>query len=219
VSKSNEALSFWERKILKWEQWRYSKWLVFYPFSWTIRRRLITSSNIILAKPTSDWTILELGCGSGYLARRIGKKCKAYLGIDIAPNAVELAKNKNKISHVTFETGDVSTIEFGEYDLVVFLGLTDWLTLDELKNLLKKLKTKNICFSFTESKAVSRYSPYRFYRHFIDKKFQGDKQSSYKARTYTIQEIDKLLNAANYKGEYLKTASFFDPGALVWAKR
>ncbi len=217
MNHSNIALRYWENKILKWERLRYSKWFVLYPLSWTIRKRLLSSAKIINSRIQSHWSVLELGCGSGYLARRIANRIKNYTGVDIAHNAIELAKKKNQTSNVHFIATDVSRYVYDRADLTIFLGLTDWLSPEELKKLLSQLQSEHIFFSYTESRAVSIWSPYRYYRQFIDKNEAGKTQ--YKARTYTEDEIKTLLKESGYSFEPIKTASLFDPGALIWAKK
>jgi SAM-dependent methyltransferase len=210
------ALNFWEHKILSWETFRYSKWLILYPFSWTVRNRLNLASKIIISRIRPDWCVLELGCGSGYLASRIALSTGKYIGVDIAANAIEHARIKNNYPHIQFIASDIKDYNFDEQQIVVFLGLTDWLEDNELRALFAKLQSDNVLFSYTESKVVSFWNPYKYYREIMDRK---SKKSFYKARTYSEEKIKKILMEFGYSFEFIKTASLFDPGALVWAKK
>lgn len=212
----NHALRYWENKILKWEQSRYSRWLIFSPFSWTIRYRLSMAAYILKKRLAPGSSVLELGCGSGYLASKILDQIVKYVGVDIASNATQLAKKKNTHTYADFITADITQYHFEEFTTVVFLGLTDWLTTEELDNLFKKIKAQNLFFSYTETSVVSFWNPYKYYRKIIDRKSRAN---SYAARTYSENEISKYLKDNGYKFEFLKRASVLDPGVLVWAKK
>jgi SAM-dependent methyltransferase len=200
---------YWERKILRWERARYSPWLGFYPLSWSIRARLAMAARTIRQRASPNWRILELGCGSGHLAADICAAFPRYSGIDIAANAVAVARRR--VPQVRFEAGDVLTAELPEADLTIFLGLTDWLQPQELVNVVRRLKSKYILFSYTNPAA---WNPYRLYRLVMDKP-----GLSSKARTFTDAEIQNVLNDAGYDGLRLSRAGFANPGAMIWAQR
>jgi SAM-dependent methyltransferase len=209
-------VSYWENKILDWEKLRYSRLYFFYPVSWTVRSRLYTSIRIIKKRAQKDWTVLELGCGSGILAAQIFTEVGEYQGIDIASNAIELAKRRNLKPNTAFLAGDVLGATFEEKNLVIFLGLTDWLEPEQLRELFSKLRAKNLFFSFTDEKSVSRLNPYFYYRKIMDKSSQN---FSYKARNYSEEEIQNLLKQFNYSFEIVKASTILNPGVLVWAKK
>lgn len=208
--------SFWEKKILKWETLRYSKWFYLHPFSWTVRSRLNKTISTIVARGLPSWSVLELGCGSGVLASQISRNFKKYTGVDIASNAICVANEKNKLQHVNFYSQDVISYPFDNDELVIFLGLTDWLEDDDLIKLFDKIKSPNIFFSYTETRVVSRLNPYWHYRKIIDSK---TKDENYKARSYNFQFIAQILKDRNYSVEIIQPASIFNPGVLIWAKK
>lgn len=210
------AHSYWEKKILKWEKLRYSGIMLFYPLSWTVRYRLYSAIQILNLKLKTQWTACELGCGSGLLASQIAPLVSKYHGVDIASCAINLAREKWNYSNLTFEANDVLSSRFNHYDLYIFLGLTDWLEPQELKELLVRIDTQNVFFSFTESRVLSPWNPYRIYRQFIDKEIR---KNSYQALTYSESDIREYLEAAGFKMSILKKASLFDPGVLVWGEK
>lgn len=216
MKNSKTALNFWENKIINWEKSRYSNWLILYPLSWTIRLRMRKATAVIKAFPMAKYSVVELGCGSGYLAERIADHVANYVGIDIAHVAIESAKIRIKKNNISFRAQDVADVDLLECDLIVFLGLTDWLESPELKKLFLKFKAQNLLFTYTESRVVSRLNPYRYYRLLIDRKSQID---SYKARSYSEHEIRKLLDDCGYSFNLINKASLLDPGAMVLAKK
>lgn len=211
----NAQVSYWENKILTWERLRYSRFFFFYPFSWTIRSRLSSSIRIIKKRVEADWSVLELGCGSGILARSICDHVGKYQGIDIASNAIEQAKRRIQKSNTEFIACDVLEATFEKWDIVIFLGLTDWLTPEQLRELISKLRADHLFFSFTDEKTVSCWNPYFYYRKIMDRNPQ---KYAYKARNYSEDDIKSLLKDFNYSLEIIKKSTILNPGVLVWAK-
>jgi len=70
-----------------------------------------------------DKDILEIGCHAGKLSLEIVKKAKYVMGIDFAPNAIKIAKErarKNKIRNVKFSVGNVENLKLNKkFDVVV----------------------------------------------------------------------------------------------------
>lgn len=212
----NSPLTYWERKILNWEKARYSKWLWFYPLSWTVRNRLHSAIEILKRRGKRDWKVIELGCGSGILASQVHHLFSSYTGVDIAANAVSVAQQRIHNGHVQFLAADVQQMEFEKYDLALFLGLTDWLEKDQLQELFARLNSRYMLFSYTEKEIVSEWNPYYYYRKIMDRKSMD---YSYKARSYSRAEIAEMVDKAGYKMTVLKPASMINPGVLIWAEK
>lgn len=209
----SEPKQFWEKKILKWEKARYSPWLWFYPVSWTVRSRLQGAREVIRRRLPAGSSIMELGCGSGYLAQDLIGRCTQYFGVDIALNAIEAARERVKDPAFRFAAGDAAVYPLAPADLTVFLGLTDWLAEDQLARLFMRIRSKYILFSYTDA---ARLNPYRLYRVAMDRPVNED---SYRARTYRRAQIERMLEVAGYSFEFVSAPGLLDPGALVWAQR
>ncbi len=212
----NFARIFWEKKILKWEMLRYSKWLIIYPLSWTIRKRLYLSIKTIKERSQKKCSVLELGCGSGVLAEGIYPFINSYIGIDIAQNAIDHAKEKMNYPNFNFKVADVTNYTFEQCELTIFLGLTDWLNLSEIEKIFSSIDSPTILFSFTEKRIVSKLNPYYYYRKIIDR---HSSKNEYIAKTYSFDEINFFLKKSSYSAEVISSSSFFDPGVLIWAKK
>ena len=209
----SRAKEFWEKKILGWEASRYSPWLSLYPLSWTIRSRLKNASNAIRSRLAMNAEVVELACGSGYLASTLVGHVGAYRGFDIAANAIEVARKRVKAIGFTFEPRDVFDSALPASDLTVFLGLTDWLDDRQLEALFPRLQSPHVLFSYT---SAARLNPYRFYRLLMDRPVSAD---IYRARTFSENEIRALLDRHGFEFDLISPPSTFNPGALVWAKR
>lgn len=217
MNTSNIPFFYWEKKILRWETLRYSKFLFFYPLSWTVRNRLRSSIEIIVSRAQKDWTVLELGCGSGILAIKILNKIKCYQGIDISPSAITFAQKKIPHQNAYFVADDILRVSFPQKNLVIFLGLVDWLNRQQIDELFSKIQTEHMFFSFTNKNDVSSLSPYFYYRKIMDLKIK--KNNSYHAQNYSEEDICNLLRKHNYSFEILKKPSFLNPGVLIWATK
>ena len=67
--------------------------------------------------------ILEFGCGSGWLARYLARAGHEVTGLDIAPEAIQLAREAvaaEGVSNVRFAVGDYEDATPGAYDFVLF---------------------------------------------------------------------------------------------------
>jgi malonyl-CoA O-methyltransferase len=76
--------------------------------------------------------ILDVGCGTGYLADQLAKSFPAaeVVGIDIAPGMIETAKVKYKQNNLLFAVGDGEGLPFGRaaFDLVVSNASLQWMS-------------------------------------------------------------------------------------------
>ena len=77
----------------------------------------------------SGLTVLDAGCGEGYLSR-ILMHCGAYVtGIDISPRLLEMARAKDPAGNITYQVADLSqplTAYQDHFDLIAsFFVLND----------------------------------------------------------------------------------------------
>ncbi len=194
---------YWENKILPWERARYLG--IPSPASLTLRRRLRISEALVRELLPAAGTILELGCGSGLLAERLRGHFSRYVGMDFAENAVKEARGRN-LPNAEFQHGDVASLELPSADLVIFLGLVDWLNDEELSRLFQALRGRRLLFSYTEPPSV--FSPYHWYRAVYDR-LKG--AGVYRARCFREEEVRGWVGAP---ARFLPRR-FGDPGRMV----
>jgi SAM-dependent methyltransferase len=204
---------FWENHILPWERSRYSKLAAFNPFSWTVRSRARRAREATLPLLFPGIRILELGCGSGHFARSLPMpEGSSYLGIDLSSKAIRQAQSLSIGAHANlkFQIGDIRSLPRIESDLVIFLGLVDWLSSHEVETVLKAIAAPKILFSFTESKRGFSRVFYRFYRSFL-----GIRDQSSPARSYSEEEITQMMNAAGFEKTRVDASFGMGPGRLA----
>jgi predicted RNA methylase len=100
--------------------------------------------------------LVDVGCGNGHFAKEcVAAGAKHVYGIDIAPQAVELAKqlaHKNGVGpQTTFLVGKAGDPTLPEADFVTGFGLIDWLTEEECLTFFRKLSDRRFVFSFSEA--------------------------------------------------------------------
>lgn len=144
--------NFWNEKILGWENKRYQSGVILIRLQETVR--LIQEIN---KDKDKNFTILELGCGSGHLAKMIQEEMPnvKYLGIDISDKAIEKACNEN-IKNSKFICGDVGNPineTFENIDCVISLGLLDWLN-DYERDKIQAIKSKYFIHAFSTKKSI-----------------------------------------------------------------
>ncbi len=210
---SMTAKEFWEKKILPWENSRYSPWRALSPTSWSVRSRLNKSVKVIAERFNPQGRILELACGSGHLAAQLQSLCSEYHGIDIASVAITEARARVPAANFRFTNGDVLELPWDSSELTVFLGLTDWLDSEEVHELFAKLTSPEVLFSYTEAGTLN---PYRVYRKMMDSP-QADSASH--AKMYSTEFIAEALRSTGYKMELISKPTLTNPGGLVWAKK
>ncbi len=141
---TDDKQRFWERKILDWEVGRYEPGRVRHGLlealadraSASLRFRL-KSTGELLAPHVSGAKVVDLGCGSGRLGEALLEAGAArYTGYDVAASAVEAGKARAESlgwgDRAAFVCAGVSALPPLEADLVVSLGLMDWLTDEEM---------------------------------------------------------------------------------------
>ena len=70
-------------------------------------------------------TVLEIGCGTGRIAKKIIKQCKKYVGIDISSKTVDVARNHFKdFNNASFINDDFLKYKDTEKYDVIFSTLT-----------------------------------------------------------------------------------------------
>lgn len=216
---SGFSKDYWDQKILKWENSRYGFWSPLNPLSWTVRNRTATAAKILnehLRKNPAS-RLLELGCGSGVLLSQLKAKFSYYHGVDLSSEAIDKALEQFRGSdNVLFTSSNVLHLPDYQADVVVFLGLTDWLTPEEMQSLFSRMNCSTLLFSFTTKKQTSLWNPYYYYRKWKDKK---PGLHGYRARSYKKEEIEEWLNIRGYTPYYIHSPIPLDPGLLVKAVR
>ena len=187
---------FWNQKILPWEKSKYDSTPKLLDVNSSIKYRLCLTA-FLLQQISEGKNLLELGCGSGRLWEQIkSSHLNSYTGVDFSETAItafqsRLQRFKNfKISLLC----DDCTNNTSAADVVISLGLLDWLTMKQIKKISEHYKKTFYLHSFSEKQfSVSQtiHSIYVFINY------------GYKTRDYAphYRKADELLSVFGTKAK------------------
>lgn len=90
-----------------------------------------------------DWTVLEFGCGPGFLARAVGPHVDRLIACDISPGALACAEILNPAENVAYVRSDergVASIDDEQLDAVISFALAQHLTDEQLGDVLDECR-------------------------------------------------------------------------------
>src|SRR3989338_6305411 len=166
-------IDYWDNKILSWDRNRYSNLALLNLSSWTVRRRMSITKKLIRNNFSNCNRILDLGCGTGQIAKAVTKlKGISYRGFDFSNIAVTEAQERftHFFPQIQFQCVDICKEEKLESELITALGLFDWLDKSSVENLFKKIDCDNLIFSYTETNLGIRSGLYQIYRKWYDRR-------------------------------------------------
>jgi SAM-dependent methyltransferase len=212
---------FWEDKLLTWEQGRYGKpERPLGPLEWianrsstSLRYRVVITPELL--KPfLAGKRVVELGCGSGLLATKlIEYGAASYLGIDIAESAIRKARERHggRDARIAFAVGGVADLQPLAADLVMSLGLFDWLRDDEIANVFAKSGSADFLHAIAERRPGLQQWLHRAYVQLA----YGYRTDSYRPRYFTCEHIEALATTAVPRPLYVYRHWQLSFGALI----
>jgi len=222
---SIDKKQFWEDKIIGWEDLRYDKKETnFNLFEKTVDKTnntLIFRLNFafkILEPLIKNKNVVELGCGSGFLAKKfIEKGANSYIGYDISEKAIlrakELVKDQNESGKINFYAKPILDLEKLKADYVFSLGLTDWLTDEEIDHMLKVSSDCDSLHSISEKRiSISRilhqlyvYISYGYKSKGYAPRYLNSKEFSEKISNYTQKKAYEFRDKKLSFGMFVST--------------
>jgi len=146
---------YWDREIEKFDRIYEKEKNIIERFIDIFRKGVILERAEIAykfaKKLNTNSTIIDLGCGTGRQAIKLAQMGFKVYGFDISERAIELARShiKDKNINVVFESCDVVKKEYPQCELIIGLGLMDYLSNDEISLILKQVKKLNCKFIFS----------------------------------------------------------------------
>jgi SAM-dependent methyltransferase len=215
-----DAKEFWEAKLLGWEQGRYgSPYCPLGFLEWIANRsssslRFRVSVTPELLQPfLSNKHVVELGCGSGIIAGKfLEYGASSYLGIDIAESAIEKARSRHaNNARMQFQVGNVADLPSLSADLIVSLGLFDWLTDDEIAAVFRQSGKADFLHAIAERRPGIQQWLHRSYVQLA----YGYRTDRYRPRYFTCDHVKSLAVAGTCRPFYVYRNWRLSFGALV----
>ena len=215
---------FWENKIIGWEDGRYKidkhNLSILEKFSDMLSSSLrfrIAFTEKLLAKISKDKVIVEVGCGSGLLAKTaIENGAKHFYGYDISELAIEraikFAEKNNISSKVTFESKAIADMKRIDADLYFSLGTLDWLTIEDVKYLFSLHSNIEFFHSYCEKRNSIAQLLHRFYVYLSYKR----NTKTYSPYYMTEKEIVEIFNkSTSFDKNYIYRNPKLSFGAFI----
>jgi malonyl-CoA O-methyltransferase len=117
----------------------FSKYAVEYGTYNIIQKKVI--DKLLSSIKTKPKRILDLGCGSGELCKKIDWKYKHFIGVDFAPGMLELHPKSKKIECIYGDFNDKALFEnlnTYEFDYIVSASALQWA--EDLESVFRQIK-------------------------------------------------------------------------------
>lgn len=200
---SVDRRKFWDRKILGWERNRYGRrpsrsalfeFLAHRNGSVRYRR---TRAAEILEPLVAGQRLLDLGCGSGLLFQDLAHtQAGGFMGLDWAPSAIEEGRRRAEAggysARTRFIETDISGDKLPDSDLVVGLGLLDWLEPAQIKQLAQQVGDRQFLFSFSEDRPSIFKELHKLYTLLS----YGLRTGGYRPRYHAAEELCSLFTGS-----------------------
>lgn len=193
---------YWREAALEWDESSYARRLRGLPFLErlaTLQRAHIRERHVTAERRLAPWiagkTFLEIGMGGGeLLVRLLELGAEAGTGIDVSPRVAELARQRARDAGVadraTVVAGTIDSLDRPvEPDLLVGLGIIEYLSPVQLTALLETIRPGDIFLSFDERQWTFKKGLHAVYRR--AKRFPYYKK-------YREAEIKEILRSRGY---------------------
>ena len=161
------------------------------------------------AQIDSRHRVLELGCGTGLVSRRIAESCKELIAIDISDELLAVAKEKSSKSNIQYLMQDIHAASFEEnsFDAVIGSSILHHLEINRALREIYRLLKPGGHIAFTEPNMLNPQIVLQKNIIFI-KKLLGD---SVFETAFTRCALRRKLQKAGFKRISITPFDFLHP--------
>ncbi len=155
-------------------------------------KQLIDTTVHIIGKMKDAKTVLDVGCGTGIMCKRLSDKGYDTIGVDYSENVVELAKQKYPGNNFMVADGYALPFADKQFDIVISIGALQCIIEHEkfIKELIR-VSSKAVIISTLLKKKKSK-DPMRTLKEQL-------KTDSFPCREYHASEILPIFEQAGMK--------------------
>lgn len=109
---------------------------------------------------TNNWNILEIGCGTGRITKKLSNDYQKVTGIDTEEKFINFCKNHNTKNNLTYQTPSIENYESKEkFDVVIcsWIGLHYNKEIEKIINNIKKISKNNALLIITDAYYNTQY--------------------------------------------------------------
>lgn len=145
-----------------------------------------------------DWSVVDLGCGGGYISNKIYEMSGSMqiIGIDFSSKAIELAKRNCKNKPIKFMTNNATSIdiESNSIDMVVCFGLIEHIENYDLcfQEIIRILKKEGVLYLTSSNKHSFMYIHRKIKEFFKVWKYGYQKN-------WTLSGLDSFLKSLGFE--------------------
>lgn len=109
------------------------------------KHRIMNYHQFFLDNISENDKVLDIGCATGEVAFDLAKKARGVVGIDILPDKIEIAREKNKAHNIEYIAGDATEYLFkNKFDVIILSNVLEHIKkrivfLNKIKTLAPKI--------------------------------------------------------------------------------
>jgi len=191
--RDNHIISFYNKESASYSVKRYQGEIMSHTKSF-FHRRLSIINYLVgkIVEGKNNLTLLDIACADGIITQELAKKYnnnfQALIGNDIAPQMIEVAKERNHDSRISFYVKSETPTE--KYDIVLGLGFITGSTLESEVDFAKNYLKSDGFYICT---LVSKYSIMSLLK--VRKEPYYQEYWSYKAQEKFLRQDFKIIKA------------------------
>lgn len=164
------------------------------------KHRIMNYHKFFIDNIANNDTVLDIGCGNGFLTYDLAEKAKEIVGIDINSDKIAFAVKKFHKKNIKFLHGDATQCQFAQkFDKIVLSNVLEHISerVTFLKNLHKLSNTLLLRVPMLDRDWLTIYKkengfdykldPSHYIEYTLEDLKEEVKQSGWKIKTYSIQ--------------------------------
>jgi len=140
----------------------------------------------------SDMTVLEVGCGGGRWTGWIAEQCKAMYAVDLSPNMIAMAKQRNTQDNIEWHSGTVMELnDTVQFEIVYLSSCMHYMSIPAIEEMLRWIDQHSTQHCQIITRDTVSLLGHSFHR---SERYSNDDPAIYR----TVDEYEALLGVYNW---------------------